>query len=112
MNVFDGLGVVRSRAQRAEAHATIMHHNRAVIQELVDILRERNRTQIELEALRIELLEAETTIASLVSDLENERAHVVYLADRIAEFEDADEAARRSRPPLRIVASKQESSDT
>ncbi|PIK71355.1 hypothetical protein [Methylobacterium frigidaeris] len=50
------------------------------------------------------MLEAYETVASLVADLEFERARVAYLEERLAAFEDDAEAARRSHPPLRIVS--------
>jgi chromosome segregation ATPase len=111
MMALRGLGVVRSNARSTAAHATIVRNNLEVLRNLVNVLRARDRTQIELEALRAELLEAETTIASLVADLEHERAHVAYLEERLAEFEDAAEAARRSRPALRIVSITREPMD-
>lgn len=112
LKVFERAGVVRTRLQRPEDHTTVMRHNLEVVRGLVDVLRARASTQIELEALRVEVLEAEATIASLVTDLEHERAYASHLEKRLAEFEDAAEAAQRSRPPLRIVTFKKEPKDT
>lgn len=109
--IFESLSSIRVRARSTAAHATIVRHNLEVLRDLMDVLRVRDRTQLELEALRVELLEAETSIASLVIDLENERAHASYLKERLAEFEDAAEAARRACPPLRIVSIVREPMD-
>lgn len=111
MMTFKKLIAIRSGGQGTAAHATIMRHNLELLRDLVDALQMCDRTQIELEELRVEVLEAGATIASLVVDLEHERAHVAYLEERLAEFEDAADSAQRSRPPLRIVAFKQEPKD-
>lgn len=99
-----------STSPEAEQLAAVMQHNLKLLG-AAGSSRTRDIAEVELETLRVELLEAEATIASLVADLDNERAHASYLEERLAEFEDAVEAARRSRPPLRIMTFKQESND-
>ena len=99
-----------SSSPEAEQLAAVMEHNLKLLG-AAGSSRTRDIAEVELETLRVELLEAEATIASLVADLDNERAHASYLEERLAEFEDAAEVTRRSRPPLRIVSIARETMD-
>jgi hypothetical protein len=106
--VFERLGDVRGRTSEAAELAAILRHNLELLGDAAGPLRERHVAEIELAALRVELLEAYETVASLVSDLEFERARVAYLEERLADVEDGAEAAR---PPLRIVSIAREPMD-
>ncbi|MGF3027378.1 hypothetical protein ACQVP2_31790 [Methylobacterium aquaticum] len=102
--IFERLGDIRGKNSEAAELAAILRHNLELLGDSAGPLRERHVAEIELEVLRVELLEIYETVASLVVDLEFERARVSYLEERLAEFEDAAEAAQRSRPVLKIVA--------
>ena len=99
-----------STSPEAERLAAVMQHNLKLLGP-AGSSRTRDVAEVELEALRVEMLEAYETVASLVADLEFERARVAYLEKRLASFEDDIEAARRSRPPLRIVSIAREPMD-
>lgn len=92
-----------STSPEAVRLAAIMQHNLKLLGP-AGPSRTRDVAEVDLDALHVEMLEAYETVASLVADLEFERARVTYLEERLAEFEDAAEAARRARPPLRIVS--------
>ncbi|BCM86476.1 hypothetical protein mvi_49370 [Methylobacterium indicum] len=102
--IFGRLGEFRERIFNDTELTTIASGNLELLQDLVDALRKREGNRVELEALRAELLEAYESVASLVVDLEFERARASYLEERVAEFEDDIVGARRAHPALRIVS--------
>lgn len=99
-----------STSPEAERLAAVMQHNLKLLRP-AGLPRTRDVAEVELEALRVKLLEAYETVASLVADLEFERSRVSYLEERLASFEDDTEDARRSRPALRVVSIAREPMD-
>lgn len=102
--IFERLGELRERLFNDTELTTVARDNLELLQDLVDAFRKREGNRVDLEVLRAELLEAYESVASLVVDLEFERARASYLEERVAEFEDEIVCARRGYPALRIVS--------
>lgn len=88
--IFDKLGGPRRKNSKATEFATIGRRNLELLRNLVDVLRARDVAKIELEALRVEVLEAHETVATLVDELNHSRMWAEYLEERLASYEDGN----------------------
>lgn len=87
-NIFEKLGNVQERASAAAELAAILRHNLELLGDPASPLRTREVVEIELDALRAEVLEAHETIATLVEELNLLRMWAEYLEGRLADYED------------------------
>jgi hypothetical protein len=98
-NVFEKFVNVQERPSAAAELATILRHNLELLGDPAGSLRARDVAEIELEALRVEVLEAHETIATLVEELNLSRMWAEHLEGRLADYEDDKVVPlRRGRP--------------
>ncbi len=85
---FEKLGNVRGRTSEASELAAILRHNLELLGDSGGPPRARYVAEVELEALRVEVMEAHETIATLVEELNLSRMWAEYLEGRLADYED------------------------
>ncbi len=86
--IFERFGGPRTKISKATEFATIARRNVELLRDLVDVLRARDASKIELEALRVEVLEAHETVATLVEELNHSRMWAEYLEERLSDYEE------------------------